>query len=456
VPANLANNSGTDGVINQGAHFEMEDCIICDKAGPTGINHDRTARWILQNNHIVYLTENGNTLIYRGGVYEDFAEVHLKKALFDSFEYIQASDGGSLISAHDISEVMARICMWSLRPISEFKCDQHVFNMANGILDLDTFELMPHSPDWMLMSKSPVIYDPNAKCPYFLKFRGEALELKYHDLIEEIIGYILWNDYLIQKAFMLLGPTRAGKGTMVRAIEAVLGDADCSHVSLQDLAEHRFMRARLFGKKLNTYGDLPTTPIKNTEVFKNLTGEDTTDAENKFEHPFSFKNMAKLLFSANALPKTKVYDDAFYNRWIIIPFKNSMLGKEDPKLTEKLTSPEELSGIINLAQVGLKRLKDNGWKFTYGDDAAAFYKRNCEPVIAFLEERCEVAEGYVVKSKLIDAYNKYAKQMNLPLATSKKAFGTAMKDQIVIPIETTYPSVNGKQVEAWGGISLRA
>lgn len=147
VPANLANNSGTDGVINQEAHFEIEDCIIYDKTGPTGINHDRTARWVLQNNHIVYLIETGNTLIYRGGVYEDFAEVHLKKTLFDSFEYIQASDGGSLISAHDISEVMARICMWSLRPISEFKCDQHVFNMANGILDLDTFELMPHSPD---------------------------------------------------------------------------------------------------------------------------------------------------------------------------------------------------------------------------------------------------------------------------------------------------------------------
>jgi putative DNA primase/helicase len=165
--------------------------------------------------------------------------------------------------------------------------------------------------------------------------------------------------------------------------------------------------------------------------------------------------MAKLLFSANALPKTKVYDEAFYNRWIIIPFMNSMLGKEDPKLTEKLTSPEELSGIINLALAGLKRLKDNGWKFTYGDDAAAFYKRNCEPVIAFLEERCEVSDGYVVKSKLVEAYNEYAKEMNLPMAASKKKFGTTMKDQTAIPVETTCPLVNGKQVEAWSGINLK-
>jgi putative DNA primase/helicase len=265
----------------------------------------------------------------------------------------------------------------------------------------------------------------------------------------------IMDEHIIHKAFMFLGPKRAGKGTMIRVIEAAIGGGDCSHVSLQDLEAHRFMRAKLFGKKLNTYGDLPATPIADAGIFKNLTGEDTIEGENKFEHPFSFKNTAKILFSANALPKMKVHDDAFYNRWIIILFNNSVFGKEDPKLTAKLTTPEELSGIINLAMAGLKRLRENGWKFTYGDDAAAIYLRNCEPVIAFLEDRCEVSEGYVVKAELVQAFNQYAKQMKLPLASSKKAFGMSMKDQTTIPVETTYPSVDDKQVEAWGGIKLK-
>jgi putative DNA primase/helicase len=457
LPGKLANNnSGTDGNPSRKARLEIEDCIVFDKHRlPSGINHDVTARWVLQGNHIVHLIETANTLIYRDGVYEDFAEVHLKKELFDSFECITNAEGKSLISSHDIKEVMDRICMWSLKSINEFRCDQPVFNMANGVLNLETYELMPHSPDWMLMSKSPAKFNPYAKCPNFLKFRDQALESKYHPLIEEFIGYTLWNEYHIHKAFMFLGLPRAGKGTMIRVIESAIGSQDCSHVSLQDLSEHRFMRARLFGRKLNTYGDLPAAPIKDTGVFKNLTGEDTIEAENKFEHPFSFKNSAKLLFSANKLPKTKIQDDAFYIRWIIVFFNNSVVGKEDSGLTAKLTTPEELSGVINLALDGLKRLRENGWKFTYDEDPVSIYRRNCEPVIAFLEDRCEVFEGYVIKSDLIQAYNEYAKQKGLPVAPSKKAFGTTMMDQTVMPVETTYPSVNGKQVEAWAGITLK-
>lgn len=215
------------------------------------------------------------------------------------------------------------------------------------------------------------------------------------------------------------------------------------------------MRARLFGKKLNTSGDLPATPIADPGIFKNLTGEDTVEAENKFEHPFGFKNTAKLWFSANRLPKTRFPDDAFDARWIIVPFVNSVYGKEDPNLMAKLTTPEELSGIVNFALGGLKRLRENSWKFSYEDDAAAIYRRNSDPVIAFLVDMCEISEGYVVKSELVKAYNKYAMQMGLPVVASKKAFGMTMMDQTVIPVETSNPSVNGKQVEAWVGIKLK-
>lgn len=455
VPGELANIAGMDEETRPKVNIKLDDCIVYAKSGPLCLNHDVTARWVLQKSHVAHLIETENTLIYRDGVYEDFAEAHLKKALFDSFEGIRKFTGESLISTYCVNEIMARLCVWSLKPISAFKCNQHVFNMANGVLDLDTYELMPHSPNWMLMSKSPVRFDSDAECPQFLEILDQSLEPNYHQLIGEFIGYVLWTEHQIHKAFMFLGPKRTGKGTMIRVIQAVVGDRDCSHVSLQDLIGNRFMRARLFGKKLNSSGDLPATPIKDAGIFKNLTGEDTIDAENKFEHPFGFQNTSKLLFSANALPKMKIHDDAFYNRWIIVPFNNSVFGREDTKLTARLTTPEELSGIMNFGIDGLKRLKENGWKFTYGDDAAAIYRRNSEPIIAFLEDRCEVSDGYVVKSELVEAYNQYAKKMRLPIASSKKAFGKTMIDQTVIPVDTMYPSVNGRQVEAWRGIRLK-
>jgi putative DNA primase/helicase len=447
---------GTEGEYSTKANLSFDDCIVYGENGPEAINYDITGRWVLQDDFVAHLIETENTLIYRDGVYEDFAEVHLKKLLFDAAEHIQTAGRTSLISKGSINEVLARVCSWSLKPISAFECDQHIYNLSNGVLNLDNFELMPHSPNWLLMSKSPVKYDPEAECPKFNEFLGQALDKKYHPLIGEFIGYVLWPQYHIHKALMFFGEKRTGKSTLMRVIEALVGQSSSSHVSLQDLLEHRFMRARLFGKKLNSYGDLPATPLKDASIFKNVTGEDTIEGENKYEHPFSFKNSAKILFSANRLPKLRVPDDAFYVRWVIVPFENSVYGKEDTELTAKLTTPEELSGILNFGLEGLKRLRKNAWRFTYEDDGGAIYRRKSNPIIGFLEERCEASsESHVVKADLIVTYNQYAMLKGFPPAQSKIAFGKELMDQTVIPVDTCYPTVNGKQVEAWGGIKMK-
>jgi len=436
----------------------FEDGILYgDKGDAKGINHDTTARWVTQEYDIAHLIETNNTLIYQEGVYKDFAEAHLMKLLYDAAEHIKRSNGSSLIRNSDIAEVVSRIRHWSLKSISEFECERRrVYNVANGVINLDTYELMPHSPEYRILSKSPAVYDPDADCPKFREFMDQSLDKRYHDFIGEFIGYVFWPQYHIHKASMFLGPQRAGKGTMMRVIEALVGKDSCAHVSLQDLLEHRFMRARLFGKKLNSYGDLPATALRDAGIFKNVTGEDTIDAENKYEHPFSFNNTAKLLFSANSLPKLVNPDQAFYGRWVIVPFENSCYGNEDSKLTEKLTTPEELSGVLNLGLEGLKRLKMNGWKFTYADDAASIYRKQSNPLFGFLEDRCEASsESYIVKADFVAAYNEYANENGFPPAPSKKAIGSQMEDQTIIPVDTYYPAVNGRQAEAWRGIKLR-
>jgi phage/plasmid-associated DNA primase len=192
--------------------LDLIDCILDDKDGnPIGINHDITARWILQNHHIIHIIETENTLSYQNGVYENFAENHLKVVLFEAFENHPCSDGSSLISAKDINEVLARVRAWSSESISTFDNDEPIFNMSNGILNVDTIELMPHSHELKLITKSPVTYDPNADCPRFMDFMNNSLEPIYHPLISEFIGYILWPEYHIHKAFMFLGPLELEK-----------------------------------------------------------------------------------------------------------------------------------------------------------------------------------------------------------------------------------------------------
>lgn len=447
---------GTEDEYHIEGNPKFADAILYGKSGAIGINSDVAARWILQEYHVAYIIETGNTLIYRDGVYEDFAEVYLKKVLFDNAEHIRISNGKSLLRKYDIDDIMARVCSWSPYHVSNFNNNEHIYNVSNGILNLDTLDLIPHSPNYLLTCKSPVEYNPDAECPNFKEFLDQSLDTKYHSLIGEIIGYIFWPQYHVHKAFMFLGPRRTGKSTMMRSIESVMGQNSCSHVSLQDLLENKFMRAILFGKKLNSCGDLPALPLKDVGIFKNVTGEDTIEAENKFEHPFDLANKAKLLFSANRLPRLRSPDEAFYGRWIIVPFENSVYGREDPQLMAKLTTPEELSGILNIGLAGLEKLRANNWKFTYCDDGAAIYRKKSNPLYGFLEDRCEASpEGYIVKADFIVAYNQYAVEMGFPPVSSKKALGKEMIDQTVIPVETYNPKIAGRQVEAWGGIKMK-
>ena len=74
-----------------------------------------------------------------------------------------------------------------------------------------------------------------------------------------------------------------------------------------------------------------------------LVSGDSITAERKFEQPFTFRNYAKLIFSANEIPASDDKTDAFYRIQIIFHFdKKFQYGSEDTKLIEKITTPEEL------------------------------------------------------------------------------------------------------------------
>ncbi|MGC2683941.1 MAG: DUF5906 domain-containing protein [Candidatus Nitrosopolaris sp.] len=133
-------------------------------------------------------------------------------------------------------------------------------------------------------------------------------------------------------------------------IEAFLSEYNCSHRSLQDLDKNRFAAADLYGKHVNTFAGLKSIKLSETGNFKMLVSGDSITAERKFEHPFTFRNYAKLIFSTNEIPESNDKTDAFYDRWIIFHFdKKFQCGPEDTKMMEKITTPEELSGLLNLA-----------------------------------------------------------------------------------------------------------
>ncbi len=345
----------------------------------------------------------------------------------------------------------------------KFLGDLSIINLQNGLLDLRTGEIHPHTPDVITTVQLPIKYDLSAKCPKIDEFLEQVLDPDDIELVYEIAGWLLWREYHVHRAIMLYGKGRNGKGTLLRLFEAFLGNENCSHVSLQKLIGDRFAPVDLVGKAANIFGDLPQKDLSETDVFKCLTGGDTIRVEAKFMKAFDYKNEAKLLFSANALPKTPDSSTGFFVRWIIIVFRHQFGTEEkplNPNLDDELQTAEELSGFLNKALEGLKRLMSSNWQFSYKlteEEVRKMYQRLSDPVYAFMEDCCEEdPDSRITKSALHKAYREYAVANKLkPLGIEK--FGKFVRDQSIIPIaECWILDHDGKgSSKGWQGVRVK-
>ena len=419
-----------------------------------GVNHDKATDWINNEHSIIYFAENGQLLVYENGVYKPCGEIIIKGSLNKIFSGCCKQSGRSLLTKNDINEIISRVQITNVRSLSILDDIGPYVNLENGYINLETLELLEHTPDKPFMNKCPVRYVDGVECPVFREFLDQSLEKEYHPALEEWFGYNLWPNYCVQKAMMFYGPKRTGKGTTIRVLEAMIGRDNCSHVNLQELAINKFKIANLFGKMANTYGDLPRAMVIDTGHFKNLTGEDTVEGEQKFKDPFNFYNKAKMTYSTNYIPMLKEADDAFYGRWVILPYQNSCYGHEDVTLTKRLTTPEELSGILNMALSGLDRLRSNNWQFSYTLSGSEVYERLSNPIVAFLQDGYQASDiGKISKTDLYRDYGEWAEKNNMPPMSSMIAFNKLIIAQTVIPVIGCWISLRtGKQIEGWIGL----
>ena len=136
---------------------------------------------------------------------------------------------------------------------------------------------------------------------------------------------------------------------LLELITKLLGRLNVSNETLHRILESKFASAKLYGKMANIDADMSKEELKHTGMLKMLTGDDDIPAEFKFKNPFSFRNYAKLIFSANTMPVTPDETDAFFARLIIINFPNQYLGdKANPYLLDELTTETEMSGLLSM------------------------------------------------------------------------------------------------------------
>jgi putative DNA primase/helicase len=212
----------------------------------------------------------------------------------------------------------------------------------------------------------------------------------------------------------------------------------------------------------NIYPDLPAVALKETDVFKTLVSGEMVEGEEKFKPLFSFTNIAKLIFSCNQVPPTPDNSVAFFRRWIIIMFPNQFLEsnpKTNPNLIRELTTPEELSGILNWALEGLAALEKQS-KFTVSkttEDVRIQYAFLSDPVKAFADTKLEPSfeDEYLEKTEVYETYLKFCETFKLP-TISKKAFAEELpQHSTATAAATTVGGREGERVRIWRGIKFK-
>ena len=324
--------------------------------------------------------------------------------------------------------------------------------VKNGILNLQTLEMLPYTKDYYFTSKLNVEFDSKAECPQIKKFLEEIVEPEDVNLLTEIAGYCLYRKYPIQKAFMLVGDGANAKSTYLSLLCYFLGVDNVCAVSLQELERNRFASSNLYRKMANVFADLPKIALRNAGVFKMLTGGDKIYGEKKFKNAFFFDNYAKLIFSANRVPFVEDESSAFFRRWVIINFPNKFEGSNVKiNILQELT--EELSGFLNLALMGLKKVLTSGLSYyKTTEEIRNNYIRASDPIAAFILDCITISpEGFVDKDKLYNSYSSYCRIKKL-LIVDKNVFSKNFRKYV--QVEDFRPTIEGKRVQCWKGISI--
>ncbi len=398
----------------------------------------------------------GRLYVYREGLYVPTGESHVRRRVK---QLMNERGLTKQWSSHRALEVVEYIRvdapnLWDQPPLD-------VLNLLNGLLNFTTRKLDPHTPNFLFPVQIPVNYDPDATCPEWEKFLSKVLP---EDVVQagvpwEITACLIHSGVAIQKAILFLGEGGNGKSTLLLALTNFLGRQNVVALSLHKLETDRFAVARLFGKSANICPDLPNTHLVSTSMFKAITGGDRITGEYKFKDSFEFLPYARLLFSANHPPQSGDDSEAFFQRWIVIPFYITFRGTPQEIhrsiLDAKLADPNELSGVLNKALDVLPRVREQGITETSSMcETREEFRQTTDPLAVWLgQHTLELPDAFVAKGALQIAYNDAcARQGRSPM--TNQGFGRAIR-RLRPSMEDGQRTVAGKVTDVWLGIGLK-
>lgn len=305
----------------------------------------------------------------------------------------------------------------------------------NGVLDLVTGILSPHSPEYRCTCLLPYDYNPAAACPVWRGFLQGAFsyDVERMSLLQQWFGYILAGGYEFQKILLLIGAPRSGKGTIGRVLAAMIGEDNFSGGSLKSVMVESVLDM-LRHKRVLFIGDAQKSVPHSVrdavvENLKMISGNDSLSFDRKYKGAITTTLPTRITIAANGLPR--LFDDsgALASRIMPLPIDGSHLGSEDGELFDKLAG--ELEGIAAWALEGWRMLLSAG-RFVEPEASAgdSQYMRDMySPLSGFIDECIEVEAGSRATSlEVYTTYLKWAQAHGDDSRMGRKVVTSAVQD----------------------------
>lgn len=267
-------------------------------------------------------------------------------------------------------------------------------NLKNGTFEVTTkgTKLRRFDRADFLTYQLPFEYNPEAKAPVFQAYLNKVLPDKERQMVlAEFLGFVFIkqgsNTLKEEKALILFGTGANGKSVFFEIVNALLGTENVCSYSLQSLTDISGYYRAMIANKLVNYASEINGNLE-TSIFKQLVSGEPVEARLPYGRPMQIKQYSKLIFNCNELPKDVEHTNAYFRRFLIIPFDVTIPEHEQDKQLHTKIIEQELSGVFNWVLEGLTRLLDQK-RFSHCEaarQAVEQYKTESDSVKLFIEE----------------------------------------------------------------------
>lgn len=334
--------------------------------------------------------------IYEGGVYRKCNRNKVKSLIRRYVPVGMASD--------NLINNVYNLLLCQERNICTFRdmdTDETYINLKNGLYNLKTGSLEPHTPKLYSTLQLNCEYHPeNNYRPVFDRYmsdlcsdRDGRVDREKMAVIQEYVGLILSNvrvyrTKLCLVLWSLLG--NSGKTQLLNLMGELLGTDKVANIPIQNMNEaSKFALGNILGKRLISVGDQTGSEIRDSAMFKQLTGGDAVQVEQKNKQPYSYVFPGGIVIACNNLPGFQ--DDKgghVFERLCIVPCVNTIeQDRRDGELLDKML--KERDAIFNWFLEGLHRLIQNRYKVTKSE--------SCEQAVGEFRERLDTVYRFLVE-----------------------------------------------------------